>query len=412
MGTLGDNLLKLTEFPFSYSLIGLLVLVSGGGTLFEDASLEKIGPLLILMGFVATTLSITDPIGALQKFFLERHNIIRRTIRYHIFNHHKIRVLYYILFKRIVDYYERPDYDPWDRPRTVNVFGAEMNDALRGPAAIYKETADITLGLGTVHLGSLLILASLGASFLKELVSDPEKKRLSMYFKMTSITRNHTEEIEKRVLSLRDETLRTTWIAREIDKITSTIYFIIIISIFIPSLFFIPGFEDRFLATFQGGNQTLLIQHINAAKIAAEANDTGTAITETEEAEEQAKQLQDGYIRVLWAKVIIVIFSIGALLGILYRLRKRGRDLRDNAVTVFRYLVVREGYNLARRAIGIEKHTPDKGETFDKTLQAIEQYLTNGDWTLAGITVDQIISEYIDLLKTTLEDDEKPLGQE
>jgi hypothetical protein len=70
MGTLGDNLLKLTEFPFSYSLISLLVLISGGGGLFEDASLEKLGPLLILMGFVATTLSITDPIGALQKLYL------------------------------------------------------------------------------------------------------------------------------------------------------------------------------------------------------------------------------------------------------------------------------------------------------------------------------------------------------
>jgi hypothetical protein len=41
MGALGDNLLKLTEFPFSYSLIGLLVWMSGGGGFFEDIKLES-----------------------------------------------------------------------------------------------------------------------------------------------------------------------------------------------------------------------------------------------------------------------------------------------------------------------------------------------------------------------------------
>ena len=36
MGTLGDNLLKLTEFPFSYSLIGLLALIFGEGLNLEE----------------------------------------------------------------------------------------------------------------------------------------------------------------------------------------------------------------------------------------------------------------------------------------------------------------------------------------------------------------------------------------
>jgi hypothetical protein len=68
MGSLGDNLLKLIEFPFSYSLIGVLALTFGGKGLLNDE--PSLGPLLILMGFVATTLSITDPIGAFQKLFL------------------------------------------------------------------------------------------------------------------------------------------------------------------------------------------------------------------------------------------------------------------------------------------------------------------------------------------------------
>ena len=69
MGTLGDNLLKLTEFPFSYSFIGLLALIFGEGLNLGEISLDKLAPLLLLMGFVATTLSITDPIGALQNLW-------------------------------------------------------------------------------------------------------------------------------------------------------------------------------------------------------------------------------------------------------------------------------------------------------------------------------------------------------
>jgi hypothetical protein len=53
MGTLGDNLLKLTEFPFSYSFVGLLALMFGEGLSFDDEGfLDRLGPLLILMGFL------------------------------------------------------------------------------------------------------------------------------------------------------------------------------------------------------------------------------------------------------------------------------------------------------------------------------------------------------------------------
>ena len=67
MGSVGDNLLKLSGFPFPYTLIGLLALIYGEGLNIGEASLEKLGPLLILMGFAATTLSITDPIDRIQK---------------------------------------------------------------------------------------------------------------------------------------------------------------------------------------------------------------------------------------------------------------------------------------------------------------------------------------------------------
>jgi hypothetical protein len=71
MGEFTQSLLKLTEFPFSYSLIGLLALIFGQGTNLEELSFAKIGPLLILMGFVATTLSICDPVGAIQRLIIK-----------------------------------------------------------------------------------------------------------------------------------------------------------------------------------------------------------------------------------------------------------------------------------------------------------------------------------------------------
>ena len=67
MGEFTQNLLKLTEFPFSYSIIGLLALIFGQGINLQQLSFANIGPLLILMGFVATTLSICDPVGAIQR---------------------------------------------------------------------------------------------------------------------------------------------------------------------------------------------------------------------------------------------------------------------------------------------------------------------------------------------------------
>ena len=54
MGTLGDNLLKLKEFPFSYSFIGLLAFISFGEG-FLNQPIKRLSTLLILMGFVATT---------------------------------------------------------------------------------------------------------------------------------------------------------------------------------------------------------------------------------------------------------------------------------------------------------------------------------------------------------------------
>jgi hypothetical protein len=79
MGEFTQNLLKLTEFPFSYSLLGMIALIFGHGINLENPSFTEVGPLLILMGFVATTLSICDPIGALQRWIIKGRKLPKFT---------------------------------------------------------------------------------------------------------------------------------------------------------------------------------------------------------------------------------------------------------------------------------------------------------------------------------------------
>ena len=152
----------------------------------------------------------------------------------------------------------------------------------------------------------------------------------------------------------------------------------------------------------EAGNQTRAIQHIDWAIWATETNDERLRVN-IEEAIKAVKEIQDGYVRSLWTGIIIIIFSSGALLGILYKLRKRGGDLEDNVRMVFNYLLVRESYNIARRTIGFGGELGSgKAETFDKSLQAVEQYLASGDWTLIGITVDQIQLDYQEMFVETV----------
>ena len=75
VGEFTQSLLKLSDFPFSYSLISLLTLIIGHSEGFEKFSLNEIGPLLVLMGFVATTLSICYPLGTIQRTLLRKGDI-------------------------------------------------------------------------------------------------------------------------------------------------------------------------------------------------------------------------------------------------------------------------------------------------------------------------------------------------
>jgi hypothetical protein len=115
----------------------------------------------------------------------------------------------------------------------------------------------------------------------------------------------------------------------------------------ISDQFFNSSFLDKFIASFQGGEQT---------------------------------------------RIIILGISVGIFLGVLRELYPRLNSLKNNAFTSFIYLVERE-------AIRIDVTKKEKKDSFDKSLQEIERYLNNGDWNLATMLVQRVNDEYNDFIR-------------
>lgn len=356
MGALGDNLLKLTEFPFSYSFIGLVALILGEGINFGDEEFfNRLGPLLILMGFVATTLSITDPIGALQKRLLRG-------------------------FSREPQRLAVPDPKPTYPKPTVPSFYKLSKEELEIHLYIlqkYVEKHILNLRIFG-HSGddiSHTVLVCLSYNFqdvLKEVSNNGNwtiDNRHSFYEIMGfEVTWPAFNDIAIKLFSLKQRTVSTTWIVREIDKITGMFYFIVVILTFVIALSFVEGFEDKFLVTFQGGNQT-------GNSEGATAGDSTNSTTAVEDR--------------LLARTIIIIISIGALVGVSFMLYKRLSELKSKAWTTFRFLI-----ELDTIKIDVKD--------FEKNLQDIERYLTNGDWTLADYWTDVVMRKYEGAVRKSL----------
>jgi hypothetical protein len=339
MGSLGDNLLKLTEFPFSYSLIGLLALIFGQGLNPEEGSLDNLGPLLILMGFVATTLSITDPVGGLQRLFLVRGVIpssFSMRIAFEPLRYKKGRELYrsvgqviykHLLVQRIMGY-RIGSFIPW---AVMICLCRNFRDILGKNNAKEK--------IKDKHLVDYDGKWVSSDSYIPGKVPDPDSIWLGQMF-----SPREAEELTNNLSSLARRASQITWITREIDKITAMGYFIIIVSLFISAEILLTGFLDKFLVTFQGSAQ---------------------------------------------ARTIILAFSIITLIAVSLMLLRRLNELQSKAWITFLFLVVIE-------SIKIEK------TTFDKSLQEIEQYLTNGDWAMASYWIYRVMDEYDDVVKREL----------
>jgi hypothetical protein len=272
MGEFTQNLLKLTEFPFSYSLMGLLVLIFGQDTSPEDFSLDKFGPLLILTGFVATTLSICDPVGAAQRLIIKGQG--RRFIPTTV-----------------------------DKLMEERIFRRKISELFRLP-----------------------YIVAIGYS------PDDAKKFDKRPQHLVSLT---TQLLK----GLKQQAVKTKWITAEIDRITALVYFITIISLFIVTTQIYPVFLQNFSRIFEDIEST---------------------------------------------KLGILAFSLSALIAVSLMFILRIKSLLGKAVTVFLYLT-------ALNAIKTEK------ESLKTTLQDIECYLNDNDWTLAEYWVRRLRDEYTEL---------------
>jgi uncharacterized membrane protein YhaH (DUF805 family) len=186
--------------------------------------------------------------------------------------------------------------------------------------------------------------------------------------------------------------LQTTWVVREIDKITAMGYFVIVVSVFISAEFLIPDFlDEKVLKAFQDDTITG-DGHQNATTTAANA-DGANATMETI----RTDSIGTAVGAISQPRTVIILFSLIALGVVSYMVYKRLRELRLKAWTAFTFL-------LGLEAIKIEK------STFDKSLQEIEQYLDKGDWTMARYWMERVMNEYSDLVVKGGKEDYREFG--
>lgn len=214
MGSIGEELLKLTEFPFSYSLIGLLALIFGGPNSIQD--LGRLAPMLIVMGFVATTLSICDPIGVAQKrlLLLKMYNLGRMGLR--IENSDAQALL------------------------NIGIFGRRL-----------RSTVSVFLVICT--LSNYQSALSRIKQLRNKLPGTPKLLTIESNALLEVLTDQECEEIFFKIKSLKDGAVRTKWVRAEVDKITAMAYFVTVVSVFIAAEFLLPNFLDKLIGSFGGG---------------------------------------------------------------------------------------------------------------------------------------------------------------
>src|SRR5215208_6871346 len=161
-------------------------------------------------------------------------------------------------------------------------------------------------------------------------------------------------------VSLKEASLRTPWIQREIDKITGMVYFLIVVSVLISTLIVDLVFQQTFLDKFVAGIQ-------------------GTALSE------EGICTPTGACNP--AKITILGFSLAFFGAVFYKFYRRRKELQSKAFTTFKFLLERE-------AIEIEAAKKEEKDIFHESLHEIEQYLNNGDWTLAESSCQRVMKEY------------------
>ncbi|WP_458718828.1 hypothetical protein [Candidatus Nitrosocosmicus sp. R] len=201
MGEFTQNLLKLTEFPFSYSLITLLALIFGHGINLIEPNLGEIAPLLVLMGFVATTLSICDPLGALQRIYLGKERFLSGG-------------------KLIIKWKIKPSVPPQYGP----IYGED--DIIHGLIRLKIFGKSIQSIFYPIYLFAIGYPPRLVREYEIDwdILNQSEIGTDILGNELQKIGADELERIFKTLESLRQRAVKSKWISAEIDRITGLKY--------------------------------------------------------------------------------------------------------------------------------------------------------------------------------------------
>jgi hypothetical protein len=286
MGEFGQNLLKLTEFPFSYSLIGLLALIFGHGMDLEELDFGKIGPLFIIMGFVATSLSICDPVGALQRLMLSIQGGFWVKSNARSLLNEKIWGSYLSYFPP--PYLFAIAYSPEGIKKRISKINWDLIERVFSLTKEFSSSLESKIAGPRPEESTSVFLERLGreSAATRELWEHYEGE-------IDRMGERYIEDMGDLIEALKRQAIKTKWITTEIDRITALIYFMIVITIFIVAIIVIGDFLPKFAQSF--GN-------IDSSKIA------------------------------------ILIFSTVALGAVAYMFKIRINGLEKKALIVFKYL--------------------------------------------------------------------------
>lgn len=70
MANVVNNLLKLADYPFAYTILGLILSLNGQGSIWQNPSTGIVISFITLAGLLATGLSVTDPFENLIRFLV------------------------------------------------------------------------------------------------------------------------------------------------------------------------------------------------------------------------------------------------------------------------------------------------------------------------------------------------------
>ena len=221
-----EDLIKLTDFPFAYSITGLVLVMVFQTKIDWTNPLEEYLPLLFFVGLIGTIISITDPFGRLTKLLIR--------IRYMIKDSELDWIIPHVISRRFRQIEEYIDEELSKQEKTItekNVDSSRKERNLeRTPDGLYLEK---TLDVDLISLDKKI----LQYEKLRLEQSLPKNELLSNFKGLFNLGKRIKEDPNIRIgSSYITNSLKTNWINYEIDKLVGNFYFLIILILLIITI--------------------------------------------------------------------------------------------------------------------------------------------------------------------------------